>query len=152
MNTNKAFANNPFADLFKNDMFKNGAEIFKPNFDLNQPLTQLRRNAEALTEVSQMFAESAQEGFRTGTESLRNNVETVLKNSKDVFTSGSPEASLAKSADLLRSIYESTLSNVREMTEMATKCNFEAFEVLNRRASETISELSQPATRTAKKK
>jgi phasin family protein len=177
MNNNNAFANNPFADMFKNnDMFKNGADMFKnnpmfkngadmfknadafkgmfkPNFDMNQPLNAMRRNLEALTEATQVVTEGAQESFRAGTESLRSNVETVLKNSKGVFTSGSPEAGLAKQTDLARSIYENTLANMRELTEMVTKCSFEAFEVLNRRASETMSELSETtAHQPAKKK
>jgi phasin family protein len=154
--TNNAFNNNAFTDMFKNnEMFKNAdafKSMFKGNFDMNQPIDALRRNAEAVTEACQVVAEGAQENFRAGTETLRSNVETVLKNSKDVFTSGSPEASLAKGADLLRSLYENTLANVREITEMATKVGFEAFEVLNKRASETMDEISQPAPRTSKKK
>ena len=178
MNSNNAFANNPFADMFKNsadmfknndmfkqsaDMFKNNAmfknadafkAMFKPNFDMNQPINAMRRNVEALTEAGQVMIEGAQENFQTQTESLRSNVESMIKNSKDVFTSGSPEASLAKGAELARSVYESTLANVREAVEMATKCGFEAFEVLSARASETMSELSetaQPAPRSKKK-
>jgi phasin family protein len=179
--TNNAFANNPYADMFKqsadmfknNDMFKQSADMFKnnpllkgdlfknadafkgmfkTNFDMNQPLNVIRRNAEAVTEACQVVAEGAQESFRAGTESLRSNVETVLKNSKSVFSSNSPEAGLAKSADLARSIYESTLANVREMTEMATKCSFEAFEVLSARASESVSELSETTAHPVKKK
>jgi phasin family protein len=160
MNNNNAFANNPFADMFKNnDMFKNGADMlknsasmFKSNFDMNQPLNAIRRNAEAVTEACQVVAEGAQESFRAGTESLRSNVETVLKNSKNVFNSGSPEAGLAKQAELARQVYETTLANIREMAEMATKCGMEAFEVLNKRASETMSEISETAQTVKKKK
>jgi len=148
MNQN-AFANNPFADLFKNDMFKNSGDMFKNNVDFNQLFSSQRRNAEAVTEVCQVGAEFAQESFRAGTETLRSNVETVLKNSKDAFNGNSPEASLAKQADLARSLYENTLSSLREIAEMATKCSFEAFEVLNRRASETMSEISKPVHKAA---
>lgn len=178
---NNAFANNPYADMFKqsadmfknNDLFKQSAEMFKnnpllkgdmfknadafkamfkPNFDMNQPLNVIRRNAEAVTEACQVLAENAQESFRAGTESLRTNVETVLKNSKGVFNSNSPEAGLAKQADLARSIYENTLSSIRELAESATKCSFEAFEVLNRRATESMSELSETTVHPVKKK
>jgi len=146
---NNAFANNAFADLFKNDMFKNSADMFKPNLDFNQAFSSQRRNVEAVTEVCQVGAEFAQESFRASTETLRSNVETVLKNSKDVFSGSSPEASLAKQADLIRSIYENTLSSMREIAEMATKCGFEAFEVVNRRTSETMNEISKPAHKAA---
>lgn len=133
------YTNNAFADLFKN------------SFDFNQLFSTQRRNLEALSAANQVVAEGVQEGFRNQAEVLRSNVETVLKASKDAFSSGSPEAGIAKQAELAKSIFETTLSNLREATEMATKCGFEAFEVLNKRASENLNEISKVAAHPKKK-
>jgi phasin family protein len=119
------------------------SDMFKHSIDFNQLFSSQRRNVEALTEAGQVWVEGAQEVSRASAETLRSNMETVLKNSKDVFSGRTPEASLAKQADFARSIFENTLVNLRELTEMCTKCGFEAFEVLNRRASESMHELGK---------
>lgn len=128
------------------------ADLFKNNWDFNQLFSSQRRNMETLSEVNQVVVEGAQELSRAQGEALRSNVETILKTSKDVMSSGSPETSLAKQADLAKSLFENTLSSLREMTEMATKCSFEAFEVLNKRASESLNEISKVSSGAANKK
>ncbi len=75
----------------------------------------------------------------------------MLKTSKDVFSGKPPEVNLAKQTELAKSIFENAVSNLREMTEMVTKCSFEAFEVLNKRASETMNEVSKTAHMNKKK-
>lgn len=128
------------------------ADMFKNGWDFNQLFSSQRRNMETLSEVNQVVVEGAQELSRAQGEALRSNVETILKTSKDVMSSGSPETSLAKQADLAKSLFENTLSSLREMTEMATKCSFEAFEVLNKRASESLNEISKVSSGAANKK
>src|SRR3954468_21143962 len=111
--------NNAFADMFKNA------------FDLNQLFTTQRRNIEALSAANQAVVEGAQAISRRQAEVIREHVEESLKASKDLLTSGTPETNLTKHADFTKSIFESALSNLREITEMATKSGFEAFDVLN---------------------
>ena len=134
--------NNAFADLFKNA------------FDLNQLFSTQRRNIEALSAANQAVVEGAQAISRRQAEVIRTNVEDVLKASKDLLTSGTPDTNLTKQADFAKGIFESTLSNLREITEMATKSGFEAFDVLNKRAAETLEEISKaaPVATAAKKK
>src|ERR1700679_2033223 len=105
---------NPFADLFKN------------NFDFSQLISTQRRNIEALSAANQVVVEGAQAVSRRQAEVIRENVEDVLKASKDLLTSGTPETNLTKQADFAKSIFESALSNLREVTEMVTKSGFEA--------------------------
>ncbi len=135
--------NNAFTDLFKNA------------FDFNQLFSTQRRNMEALSSASQVFIEGAQAVSRFQAEAARSTAEDVLKASKEIFTGGTPETSIAKQADLAKSIFESTLSNLREVTETVTKSGFEAFEVLNKRAAESLEEISKASSAahgTAKKK
>lgn len=133
--------NNAFADMFKN------------TFDFNQLLSTQRRNIEALSEVNKTIVESAQAISRRQAEVVRENVENALKASKDLMSGGSPETSLTKQAELAKEFFENALSNLREITETATKSGFEAFDVLNKRAAETIEEFSKASgSTTAKKK
>src|SRR3954471_19092114 len=93
-----------------NDMFKNA-------FDFNQLFSTQRRNIEALSAANQAVVEGAQAISRRQAEVIRENVEGMLKASKDILTSGTPESNLSKQADLAKSIFENTLSNLREISE-----------------------------------
>ena len=129
-----------------NDMFKNMV-------DFNQLFSTQRRNIEAFSAANQAIVEGAQAVQQRNAEVVRESVESALKASKDLMTGGSPETSLSKQADFARSFFENAFSNLREMSEMITKSSFEAFDVLNRRAAESMDEISKAsATVTATKK
>lgn len=128
------------------------ADWFKNTWDFNQLFSTQRRNIEALSEANQAVVEGCQAASRCSAEAVRTNVESLIKSSKDMFTSGTPEASLSKQADFARSLFENTLANLREMSEMVTKSSFEAFDVLNRRAAESLEEISKASATAAHSK
>lgn len=139
---------NAFTDMFKNNMFKN-------NFDYNQVLSTGRRNLEAASEASQAVVENVQAISRRQSEIARETLEGAMKASKDIFTSGTPETNIAKQAAYAKDAFESALSNLREVSEMAAKSCFEIFDVVTSRASESIEEISKAtgaAAPAAKKK
>jgi len=123
--------NNPFADLFKN------------NLDYNQFLTTGRRNLEAASEATQAVVENAQAISRRQAEIARANVEGALKASKEIFTSGTPETNIAKQAAYAKDSFETALSNLREVSEMAAKSCFEIFDVITGRATESLEEITK---------
>lgn len=141
---------NPFAE-----MMKTFAEYKAPNFgsipsfDVNQVMSSGRRNAEACSAVGQAVAESCQAITRRQAELARAQVEKLLKTTKDMLVNGSPEINTTKQVELAKTMFESSLNNLREVGELATKSTFEAFDILNRRASESIEELTGAATATA---
>ncbi|MGE3714632.1 MAG: phasin family protein, partial [Alphaproteobacteria bacterium] len=121
-------------------------EFFKNSWDFNQLLTTQRRNMEAFATANQTVVESAQAISRRQAEVARDSVEHVLQASKEMMNGSSPESSMAKHADFTRDMFENSLSHMREMVEMATKCSFEAFDVLNKRAAESLEEFSKAST------
>jgi phasin family protein len=123
----------------------NFTEFFKNSFDFNQLFSTQRRNIEALSEANQVVVEGAQAISRRQAEVIREGVEDVLKASKEMMTGGTPENNLSKQSELAKSIFETTLANLREITETATKFSFEAFDVLNKRAAESLEEISSAA-------
>lgn len=139
---------NPYADAMK---FWNDYKAPQmPAFDFNQTLNSGRRTAEALTAAGQAVAESYQAIARRQAELARAQVEKVLKSSKDMLVNGSPEINTTKQIELAKSVFEASLNNLREVSELVTKSGFEVFDVLNKRASESLSELHNAAP--AKKK
>ena len=141
---------NPFADMMKN--FTTPTMPSMPSFDFNQMMNVSRRNAEAVSAASQALAESAQAISRRQAELARAHVENALKTAKSILVNGSPEINTTKQVDYAKSLLESSLNNLREVGELVTKSGFEAFDVLNRRASESIEEISSAATSTTASK
>ena len=137
--------NNPyaFADTFNS---------FKNFLDFNQLFSTQRRNIEALSAANQVVVEGAQAVTRRQAEVMRENVEELLRASRELMTTGSPESNLSRQAEFAKNIVENTLTNLREVTEMITKSGFEAFDVLNKRAAESLEEINKASHTSAKKK
>jgi phasin family protein len=153
---------NPFADMMKQfnqadimkqfSQFKAPAMPAMPSIDMSSMMNVGRKNVEACTAASQALQESCQVITRRQAELARAQVEKTLKTCKDMLVNGSPEINTTKQVELAKTMFESNLNNLREVGELATKSCFEAFDVLNRRASQSIEEMTGAATATSPKK
>lgn len=132
-----------------NEVFKIFGDFKTPAFDFNSLFEVQRRNIEALTAANQVVAEGAQAIARRQAEILRNNVDEVLKASKDIVAGGTPELNVEKQANLSKALFEKSLSNAREVSEVVSKTSFEAFDLLNKRAAESFDELGAVANKVA---
>jgi len=131
------------------DYMKMWSDYKSPNFDVNQIFSISRRNAEAFSTAGTVMAEGVQAGFRQQAESVRANVEKMLKAAKDMMISGSPEINTTRQAELAKNLFENSLNNFREMSELMTKSVFEASDVINKRAAESMEELNHLARNAA---
>ena len=140
---------NPFADAMK--FWSDFKTPQVPAFDVNNVVAFNRRNAEAASAATQAFAESMQNITRRQAELARAQVEKVLKTTKDMLTGGTPEVNTSKQVELAKTIFENTLSNLREVSELASKSGFEVFDVINRRAAESLDEITSVTSKPSKK-
>jgi phasin family protein len=122
-----------------------------PTIDVNGVLAFNRRNAEAASAASQCMAEGLQTIARRQAELARAQVDKVLKTTKDMMTGGSPEVNTTKQMELAKTMFENSLSNLREVSELVTKSGFELFDVVNRRAAEGLDEITSLSGKAAKK-
>ena len=147
---------NPYADMMKAfTNFQAPSMPAMPNFDMSNVLNSGRRNAEAASAAGQAVAESCQAIARRQAELSRAHVEKCLKTTKDMLVNGSPEINTTKQVELAKTMFESSLNNIREVYELLSKSGFETFDVINKRASEIVDELSgslQNAATSSKKK
>lgn len=134
---------NPYADYAK--LWSEFKPAAVPGFDQTQFMTYFRRNAEALSAAGTVVTDGAQLVSRRQAELLRTNIEQMLKAAKDMMVSGSPEINTTKQAELAKSLFETSLSNLREVSELVAKSGFEAFDVINKRAAESLEEISKLA-------
>ncbi len=129
---------NPYADFTK--MF---SDFKAPNFDYHQAFTVIQNNTEAASAMNQALAENAKAISQRQAEIARENIERVLEMSRDMMSSGSPELSMAKQADAAKEIFESSLSNMREISEMCSKSSFEVIDMMNRQMANSINQMSK---------
>lgn len=137
---------NPFADIMKTfSDYKAPNFTSIPNVDVARLMASGRKNAEACSAAGQAMSESCQAIARRQAELARAQVEKTLKAAKDMLVNGSPEINTSKQVELAKTMFESSLNNLREVGELVTKSGFEVFDVLNRRASQSIEELTGAA-------
>lgn len=128
-----------------NDFMKAFSDFRAPTLDINSLMSVGRRNIEAFSTANQVMVEGAQAVSRRQTEVMRDCVEGCIRVTKDVLTSPSPESNTAKQADFARNMMENMALTSREICETIYKSCYEAFELLNRRTSESVEELAKVA-------
>ena len=131
----------PTADAFKSmDAFKG---FQAPQLDMNKLFTLQRKNIEAFSAAAKAMNDGAQAIARRSAEFARENMEDALSTSRDVVSSGSaPDKAMAKQADFAKSFVKNSAEQLREMSEMASKTQFEAFDILTSRFSRATEEVN----------
>jgi phasin family protein len=128
------------------DVTKVMADFRVPDVDVEAVVANQRRNIEALTQANQLAVEGVQAVFRRQTEIARSAIEEFSSMFRDIVQPyGSPEDKIAKQAEYSKVALEKGLANARELTELVTKANTEAFNVISKRVTETLEEVSDYA-------
>jgi phasin family protein len=124
------------------DVSKVMSDFRMPGVDLEAVAASQRKNIEALTQANQLAVEGVQAVVRRQVEIARQAMEEFSSMFRDfVQPNGSPEDRLAKQAEYSKQALEKGLTNARELTELMTKANTEAFNVLNKRVTESLDEV-----------
>jgi phasin family protein len=124
------------------DVTKVMADFKVPGVDVEALVASQRKNMEALTQANQLAVEGVQAVLRRQTEIARTAIEEFSSMFRDfVQPNGSPEDKIAKQAEYSKVALEKVLANARELTELVTKANTEAFNVINKRVTETLEEV-----------
>lgn len=129
---------NPFLDM---DVQKMMGEFKLPNVDVDAVVAAQKKNIEALTSANQLAVEGMQAVARRQAEILRQTAEEVQKNMQSFMETGTPDAKAAKGTELTKTAFEKAISNMKELSEMVTKSNAEAFDVINKRVAESLDEI-----------
>ncbi len=140
----KVKTGNPFLDAdFGSGMdFGKLAEKFKfPGVDSEALIENQRRNLEAVTKANQVAFEGAQAVVQCQVEILRRTMDQTTKAVQAISQPSKIEDVWAKQADLLKEVYEHGLANMRALTELSTKVNAKAADLLTHRVSDSLGEL-----------
>jgi phasin family protein len=137
------FANIDFSkfDLSKFDMTKMLGDIKIPGFDMDAIMTAQRKNIEALTAANQAAVQGMQAVAQRQAEILSQAMNEVSSIAQQLSGVGNPQEMTTKQAELARKAFEQALANMRELAEMVSKSNTEAFAIINKRVTESLQEL-----------
>ena len=139
---------NPFAnfDLSKFDITQMLGDLKIPGFDMSTLLAAQSKNIEALTAANKVALEGMQAIAKRQAEIMAQALTEVSSMAQQLASTSSPQEAGAKQAELVRQAFEKALANMRELAEMFSKTNTEAFELINKRFTESLEELKALVT------
>jgi phasin family protein len=132
----------PFLDM---DVGKSFAGFNFPAFDVDGLMAIQRKNIEAFTQANQLAVESVQAVTRRQVELAREAFDGASATLREMVQPSAPEERIAKNAEFAKQVFEKGIANARELTELVTKANSEAFEVITRRVTESLDEIRSQA-------
>jgi phasin family protein len=136
---------------FDFDITKAFADFKVPGMDVETILAAQRKNIEALAAANKLAFDGVQAVMKRQMEIARQAVEETMSAAREMSVTGNPGDKAAKQAEMVKEAIERTLANMRELAEMMGKSNREAFELLNKRFTQTMDELKSTMTRPGKK-
>lgn len=140
-------ANNPFnpfaaMDFSQFDLSKMLGDMKVPGFDMQAVMDAQRKNIEALTAANQAAVQGMQAVAQRQAEILSQVVSEISSVAQQLANASStPQELTSKQAELARKAFEQALANARELAEMVSKSNTEAFAIINKRVTESLQEL-----------
>ena len=140
----KVKTGNPFLDADLGNVMDIGkfAEQFGlPGVDSKVLIENQRRNVEAFTKANQVAFEGAQAVVQRQVEILSQVMDGATKAVQELSKPDKPEDVWAKQTELLKDAYEHGLANLRELTELSTRANAEAADLLTHRVADSLDEL-----------
>lgn len=131
------------------DVGKAFAGFTFPGLDVESLVAAQRKNLEALTQANQLAVEGVQAVARRQVEIAREAVDEVSSLVRDWTQPGAPEERIAKHAEYAKQAFEKGVANARELAELVSKANTEAFSVIQKRVAEGFEELRDYAKQKA---
>ena len=134
---NKSAAESPF----KLDFTKFLGEFKVPNVDIEAYIAAQRKNIEALSQANRLAYDGLQAVAKRQIEIVRQSLEQASQAAREVAEPGTPQDKAAKQAELAKVSFERAISNLRELGELVTKANTEAFDLLQSRFTQNLDEV-----------
>jgi len=125
------------------DMSKMFGNFSPPGVDMQSLMSSQRRNVEALSRANQLALEGMQAVFKRQAEILKQSLEESASMGRELAGSGSPQEKVARQTDIAKEAFEKALANARELSEIVTKANGEAVDLLNKRFTAMLDEFKE---------
>jgi phasin family protein len=135
------FTNGAFKNPFDFDFSKIAGEFKLPVVNVETVVETNRKNFAALTTASTAAVESIKTIAQRQGDMVRAAMEDFSKYGSEVLGAASIEEKAAKQIDFAKKTYDLALANTKELTDLYTKGQTEAFQTLNARVAELTEEV-----------
>jgi phasin family protein len=135
------YANGTFKNPFDFDFSKIAGEFKLPVVNVESVVETGRKNFAALTSASTATVESMKTIAQRQGDMVRAAMEDFSKLGSEVLAAASIEEKAAKQIDFAKKSYDLAIANTKELTDLYTKGQTEAFETLNARVAELTEEV-----------
>ncbi len=125
---------------YAQDFSKNFAMPAFP-FDVKTLMEAQRRNIQAMTEAQQLAMEGWQAVAQRQSEIVSQLFQDNSAMAKEIIGESTPENKVSRQADMFKKVYEKSVTNFREISEMLSRSNSEASEIINKRVTATMNEI-----------
>lgn len=129
----------PEFPFFNFDVKKFVGDLKVPNVDLDSIVSSSRKNIEALTQANKIAFEGFQAVAKRQVEIMRETMTEAASVLRGLMAGSTGDAKVAP--EVLKKAFEAALANMRELAEMTSKANSEAFDVIQKRVVDSIEEL-----------
>ncbi len=129
----------PEFPFFNFDVKKFVGDVKIPSVDLDSVVSSSRKNIEALTQANRVAFEGFQAVAKRQVEIMRETMTEAASVLRGVMSGNAGDAKVAP--EVLKKAFEGALANMRELAEMTSKANSEAFDVIQKRVAESIEEI-----------
>ena len=135
------YANGTFKNPFDFDFTKIAGEFKLPVVNVETVVETGRKNFAAMTTVSTAAVETFKTIAQRQGDMIRAAMEDLSKYGSDVMGAASIEEKAAKQVDFAKKSYDTAIANTKELADLYTKSQTEAFETLNARVAELTEEV-----------
>lgn len=129
---------NPFTDF---DFTKIAGEFKLPTVNVETLVETGRKNFAAMTTAGTTTVEAMKTIAQRQGDMFRAAMEDFSKHGSEVLAAATVEEKAAKQIDFVKKSYDTVLANTKELADLYTKGQSEAFETLNARIAELTDEV-----------
>ncbi|MCB9991267.1 MAG: phasin family protein [Rhodospirillales bacterium] len=140
---------NDFMKFFDADFAKNMTGFGFP-FDMKGFMDSQSKNMQAITEAQQLAMEGMQAVIQRQNDMISQMVQDNSTLAQEIMTESSPEQKIARQAEIMKTVYERSIRDMKEIGELISKSNQDASEVLNKRITASLNEIKAAASKTKK--
>ena len=133
--------------IFDFDVTKYIGEFKVPGFDLDALVASQRKNIEAPTQANKLAFDGVQAAVKREIEILRQTLEEAATVTKELVEGVSPQEKITRQTELAKEAFERGVANARELSEIITKSNSQAIDLLNKRYVQLLDEVKETVSK-----
>jgi phasin family protein len=123
------------------ELSKRLSELKIPEIDWQELLAAQQKNWAALGEANKVWLEGTQKVVKREVEILQSALADAAEASKDMMKEGDARAAAEKRLELAKISFQKAISDIRELSEAASRANHDALAVIQKRALEGLDEI-----------